>query len=256
MTESDDGKSFLVPRNRRLTWDVLHFHKSVPLCSHDRIMSLQPVVEARRAAPQRISWPAVFLKAYGLVAAEVPELRQTWYRWPIAHIYQHPQSIGILTVQRQYKGMPWLFWGRVPHPETQDLHAIQQLIDQFKNAAPKTVFKQEIRLAGLPSMIRRLFWRWNIHIAKAQRAQKLGTFFLSTLSGLGAEIQQPPSIQTGCLTYGPIGPSGECRITLAYDHRVMDGAQVADILRQLEYILLETVRLQLLQANDPKGIIP
>lgn len=247
MTAPTHGKSFLIPRNRRLTWDLLHFHKSVPLCSHDFPMSLQSVAEARQASPTRISWPALFLKAYGLVAADFPELRQTWYRWPIAHIYQHPQSVGILTVQREYKDQPWLFWGLIPQPELLSLVEIQSLIDRFKQEPPKSVFRDQIRLASLPTVIRRLAWGWNIHVAKRRRAEQLGTFFLSTLSGFGVEIQQPPSIQTGCLTYGPVSESGTCTVTLAYDHRIMDGARVAEILHRLEFTLIQTASHELLQ---------
>ena len=256
MTAPTDGKSCLIPRNRRLTWDLLHFHKSVPLCSHDRQMSLLSVAEARNASPQRISWPALFLKAYGLVATDVPELRQTWYRWPLAHIYQHPESVGILTVQREYKNQPWLFWGRIVQPESLSLLEIQRLIDRFIADPPKSVFKDQIRLAGLPSLIRRLIWGWNVHVAKARRAERLGTFFLSTLSGFGVEIQLPPSIQTGCLTYGSVDESGTCKVTLAYDHRVMDGVRVAEILQRLESTLLQTVRRELLQEEGFDETIP
>ena len=84
-------------------------------------------------------------------------------------------------------------------------------------------------------------------MAKQKRAKRLGTFFLSTLSGKGVEIQIPPAIQTGCLTYGPLNSQGRSRVTLAYDHRVMDGALVAGILKRLEEVLLETLRPELLQ---------
>lgn len=182
----------------------------------------------------------------GLLSVEFPELRQTWYRWPWAHLYQHPVSIGILTVQREYRGAPWLFWGRIPCPEQKSLAQIQLLIDELQTAPVSRLFRPEIRLAGLPTPIRRLIWGWNIHCQKRLRAERLGTFFLSTLSGQGVEIQIPPAIQTGCLTYGPIDQCGRSRVTLAYDHRVMDGALVANCLMRLESILSETLRLELL----------
>ena len=114
MPDQQDGRSFSIPRDRRLTWDLLWFNRSVPQCGHDCVFDLTALAEARAACQVRISWPALFLKAYGLVAEEFPELRQTWYRWPWAHLYQHPQSVGILTIQREHKGRPWLFWGRFP----------------------------------------------------------------------------------------------------------------------------------------------
>lgn len=245
-----DGRSFLVPRCRRLTWDLLYFNRSVPLCGHDRLCNLSQLSEARRNAPVRVSWPALFLKAYGLLAQNVPELRQTWYRWPWAHLYQHPCSVGVLTVQREYKGDPWLFWGRIVEPENLSLVEIQRGIDEFTNAPVSQLFRRELKLARLPTILRRLIWGWNLVIAKGGRASRVGTFFLSTLSGRGVEIQVPPSVHTGCLTYGPLDKQGCCRVTIAYDHRVMDGGRVADCLAQLEVILSETLHRELLQLNS------
>lgn len=256
MSLPSDGKSFLIPRNRRLTWDLLHFHKTVPLCAHDRSVNLHSLVEARKNSEIRISWPAIFLKAYAIVAAQVPELRQTWYRWPWAHIYQHPGSVGILTVQREYKNAPWLFWGNISRPDQLSLLEIQRTIDRFTSSPPNAVFRDQIRMARLPTVFRRLIWSWNLNVAKARRAERLGTYFLSTLAGRGAEIQLPPSIQTGCLTYGPVGTAGLCRVTLAYDHRIMDGALVATCLETLENTLLRTVRSELLQQPPEKDIMP
>jgi hypothetical protein len=97
----------------------------------------------------------------------------------------------------------------------------------------------------MPTPLRRLIWWWNMHLAGAARARRLGTFFLSTLAGRGAEIQLPPSIQTGCLTYGPLDAQGISRVTLAYDHRIMDGVLAARILERLEQILLQDVAAEL-----------
>ncbi|MEZ6129122.1 MAG: hypothetical protein R3C59_10610 [Planctomycetaceae bacterium] len=250
-----NGTSFLIPRSRRLTWDLLWFHRAVPLCGHDRHFRLSTVAEARAAALVRISWPAIFLKAYAIVAAQTPQLRQIWYRWPLAHLYQHPHSVGTLTVQREHNGEPWLFWGKIPFPESKSLPELQKCIDHFMTEPVRQQFRDECKLAQLPTVLRRLIWGWNIHVAKAKRADRLGTFFLSTLSGRGAEIQIPPSIHTGCLTYGPLTEDGVTRVTLAYDHRIMDGALVADCLERLEQTLLKTVREELLQLANPVAIM-
>ena len=86
MTDRRNGRRFAVPANRRLTWDLLTFHREIPLCAHDRQMDLTAISAARTECTQRISWPALFIKAYALVAQEIPELRQTWYVWPWAHV--------------------------------------------------------------------------------------------------------------------------------------------------------------------------
>ena len=250
MPDIRNGRRFSVPVSRRLTWDLLHFHRRVPLCAHDRRMVLQKVSEARDECAVRISWPALFLKAYALVAREVPELRQTWYRWPWAHLYQHPHSVGTLTVQREIDGVPWLFWARISTPESLTLPALQKLVDGFRDGDVHAVFRRQIRFAYLPRLLRRSIWRWNLNIATCNRAKRMGTFFLSTLAGRGVEIQLPPSVHTGCLTFGPLDDNHISRVTIAYDHRIMDGALVADVLQRLEQTLNETL-LEELQLVEP-----
>lgn len=250
MNDRRDGRRFTVPASRRLTWDLLRFHREIPLCAHDRQMNLTAVSSARSECQQRISWPALFIKAYAMVAQEFPELRQTWYVWPWAHLYQHPTSVATLTVQRELNGEPWLFWGLVRSPESLSLPVIQSAIDRFRNEPVQQIFKRQWQMAHTPTLLRRLIWWWNLKVETKKRASRLGTFFLSTLSGLGAEIQLPPSIQTGCLTYGPLDQHHVARVTLAYDHRIMDGVLVARILARMESVLNDSLSIELLALNQ------
>lgn len=254
MTDRRDGRRFAVPASRRLTWDLLKFHREIPLCAHDRQMKLTAISIARSECVQRVSWPTLFIKAYAIVAQEFPELRQTWYVWPSSHIYQHPTSVAALTVQREIDGEPWLFWGMVQSPETQSLSAIQSLIDRFRSEPVQSIFQRQWQMAQLPTLLRRFLWWWNLKIETRKRAKRLGTFFVSTLSGLGAEIQLPPSVQTGCLTYGPLDEDNVARVTLAYDHRIMDGALVAQVLKRIESVLNETLVAELQVLNQVQQI--
>jgi hypothetical protein len=254
MTDLRNGRRFAVPPSRRLTWDLLAFHREIPLCAHDRLLNLAPISLARSECVQRISWPALFIKAYALVAQEFPELRQTWYTWPWAHIYQHSTSVATLTVQREVDGVPWLFWGLVRSPENQSLAAIQSLIDQFRNQPVQSIFHRQWQMAHLPTLLRRFLWWWNLKIETEKRARRLGTFFVSTLSGFGVEIQLPPSVQTGCLTYGPLDENSVTRVTLAYDHRITDGALVARILQRLESVLNDSLTTELRSLNLAKTV--
>lgn len=256
MTIAHDGRRFLVPASRNLSRDLLAFHQGVPLCGHDRRMNLATVAVVRQASPVRVSWPALFLKAYGLVARKFPELRQTWYRWPWAHIYQHPLSVATLAVQRELAGEPWLFWGRIVEPEALPLIEIQRRIDWYRDGDASAVFKKQIRFARLPTVMRRLMWHWNLGVATAKRADRIGTFFLSTLAGRGVEIQLPPSVQTGCLTFGPLDNDQFARVTLAYDHRIMDGALVADVLAELERTLNGSLVAELTDIKSGSAIRP
>ncbi|MFO0976995.1 MAG: hypothetical protein U0996_11395 [Planctomycetaceae bacterium] len=247
-----DGRIFGIPVSRRLTWDLLFFHRSVPLCPHERVMNLGPVSQARDECPVRISWPALFLKAFSQVAVDFPEYRQIWYRWPWAHIYQHPVSIATLTVSREIDGVPWLFWGQVPQPDQVALDEIQFCIRHFQTSDATKTFAEWMQFAALPTFLRRIIWWWNLNVGKRSRAKRVGTFFLSTLAGKGVDIPLPPSIHSACLSYGPLDEQQNCRVVLAYDHRLMDGARVADSLIALERVLNTAIvaELQSLRSSS------
>jgi len=215
-------------------------------------MNLAEASRGRNACVERVSWPVLFIKAYAIVAQKVPELRQTWYRWPWSHLYQHPFSVATLTVQRELNGEPWLFWGQIASPELKSLPKLQRAINEFRDGDVRKVFRKQLQLAKLPTILRRIVWWWNLNVATATRAKRLGTFFLSTLAGRGAEIQLPPSIHTGCLTFGPLDENGMARVTLAYDHRIMDGALVADILQRLEETLSGVLVEELRAMHETK----
>ena len=230
-------RRFLIPRSRRLTCDVLYFHQQVPLCPHHRLFHLAPLDALRKSVPQRISWPVLFLKAYGLLARDCPVFRQTWMSFPWPSIYQHETSVGMLAIHREYQNESWLFWGRFLSPENSSLLELQQQLDRYQTAPVKATFKQFLRLSSIPNPFRRFLWWINMQLSGATRARRVGTFFMSTLASRETEITMPPAFQTGVVSYGPIDSHGRSRVTIAYDHRLMDGLLVADSLKRIEHLL-------------------
>ena len=226
-----------LPRSRRLTIDVLHYNRRVPTCAHDRRCDLSRVAQLRSQLPVRISWSLLFIKAFAIVAAKKSLLRQTYVSWPWPHILEHPHSVGMLATQRDHGGEPWLFWSRFVKPELRSLIDLQQKLDQFQTQPVEQVFAQQWQLSALPTWLRRCIWWWTFNMAGKKRANRVGTFFLTTLAGKGVEIQNPPAFLTSNLTFGPLGDSGYCRVTISYDHRLMDGAYIADTLIELEATL-------------------
>lgn len=198
---------------------------------------LGPLDAIRKTAPSRISWSVLFLKAYALLARETPVFRRTWMSFPWPSIYQHHTSVAMLAIQREYRGEPWLFCGRFLSPESASLPQLQRQLERYQQAPVDDVFKRFLRLSMIPNPFRRFIWWCNMQLRGRTRARRVGTFLLSTLAGHGAEIDCPPSFQTGVLSYGPIDAQGYSRVTLAYDHRLMDGVLVADSLRRIEQIL-------------------
>lgn len=240
-------------RSRALTIDVVHYHRQVPTCAHDRMCNLRRVAELRERSPVRISWAMLIIKAYGLVAARRPVLRDCWQRWPWPHVFRHPHSVAMVAIHRDFRGEPWLFWGRFEQPEETPLVDLQARLDRYHSEKPEKIFKQQWQLSGLPTPLRRVLWWWNLNFAGLKRAKRMGTFFLTTLAGRGAEIQHPPAFLTGNLTYGPLDAAGRSRVTLAYDHRLMDGRLVADCLAELEETLNGAIAAELEGLRDRCG---
>lgn len=239
-----------LPRSRRLTCDVLHYHRKVPTCAHDRFCELRPLLLARQISSRRISWSLLFIKAFGLVARDFPVLRQSYQPWPWPHIYEHPSSVGMLAVQREHQGEPWLFWGRFSEPESHSLLSMQNTLDRYLSDPVQDIFQRQWQLSAFPTPIRRLFWWWTLNAAGSKRPRRVGTFFLTTLAGQGAEIQHPPAFLTSNLTYGPLDEQGRSRVTIAYDHRLTDGLQIARCLKALEETLNGPIAAELKQLGQ------
>jgi hypothetical protein len=232
-----------------LVCDILHFDRQVPTVAHDRQMELGPIAAARRAAPVRISWPIVFMKAFALMASRHPVLRQVIMPWPWPHLYQHSEQVAVLAIRRTHEQEDWLLFGRFRQPEQRALADLQAELDHYQRAPVPEAFAQQLLLARMPLPLRRLTWNLLLKYRGGKRCRRMGTFFMTTIAGYGAEIQNPPAFHTSGLTYGPLDAGGRCRVTMVYDHRLMDGHHVGGYLAELEQELLGTVRRELQQPD-------
>jgi hypothetical protein len=215
---------------------MLHHARKQPSIPVARAMNVGRLAALRAAALAPPSWTAVFLRAYGLVARDFPELRRAYIRWPRPHLYEHPFSIGAVVVERDVGGEPALLAAKVRQPEDTPLEAITTSLHRYKNAPLESVtgFRQLLRLARLPGPLRRfVFWRY-LNWAGARRAKHFGTFMVSSYGSLGAEQLHPLTPLTTLLTFGPISPAGDVVVKLVYDHRVLDGRCVARALAELQ----------------------
>lgn len=219
-------------------------------------MRLGDLADARNQSPIRISWSALFIKAWAEVSSRHSIIRQTWRDWPWPHIFQHHESVANLAVSRQHDDEDWLFWGLIRSPEQQSLVDIQATIDTFNNSPIEPQFHKQLKLAALPTFARRVIWWWNLNVSGEKRGKRLGTFSLTSISGRGAEIQHPPTVTTTGLTFGPLDHDGRMKVTLVYDHRLMDGSFIADRLHDLETQLTRDMLAELRQLHrtDPSSM--
>jgi hypothetical protein len=222
-----------------LIGDVVHFARRVPTVPVERRMHLAGVVAAREAARPKPSWVAVFLKAYGMVAARWPELRRAYLGFPWPRLYEHPINIASIAVERQFGDETGVLFARIRHPEGHPLPELDARLRWFKERPIEQVgnFRRALLVARLPRPLRRLAWWVGLNAWGWKRARKLGTFGISVYSSLGAASLHPITPLTTTLNYGPIDADGNVDVRLIYDHRVLDGCTVARALEELERVL-------------------
>jgi hypothetical protein len=237
---------------RRFLDDLLAIARQVPTVPVQREMDLGAVAAARDAAADRPGWPAVFVKAYAVVAAETPALRRAYVELPWPQLVEYPTSVASVAVERQFGAEPAVFFGRIGDPARLPLAVIHERIRGFATDPVLRVkpFRKLLLMGQLPGPVRRgLLWL-GLNLPRT-RAGQFGTFGLSVYSSLGAESLHPLSPLTTTLTYGVIGPDGRVSVRLVYDHRVLDGATVARALGRLEAVLNGPVLRELGEMARP-----
>jgi hypothetical protein len=243
MEAPEQPKRLRFSHHRRTILDLLYFSRRVPLQPLTRVCHLADVAALRARTTPRISWTALLMKAHGLVARAVPELRQAFLPWPWPTLYQHPFSVCSLTVSREVDGAPYLFFPLFVAPESMPLTKLQRHIDEFAHRPLWEVgrYRRQIRVSRLPLLVRRLGWWVSLNLSGFKRAKRFGTFGLTSVAGQGAITPTIFSPLTSTLTNGPLDEAGRCPITLVYDHRVLDGLLVSHCLAGIEEALRGTL---------------
>jgi hypothetical protein len=228
---------------RKIVLEMLHHARKVPSIPVARELNVAALADHRSASPERPSWTAIFMRAYGLVCQEYRELRRAFLPYPWAHLYEHPFSKGALVVEREVDGEPMLLAATIRKPENQTLAEIDRALRRFQTAPLRQIsdFRQLVRFSRAPHLFRRFVFWHSLYFSGAVRAKRFGTFMLSSYGSLGAEQLHPITPLTTLFTFGPIAADGRVTVKIVYDHRVMDGRRVAQALASLQRVLDEVI---------------
>jgi hypothetical protein len=252
------GRWINLSPQRRFVCDLLHFARQVPSVPSQRRMRLADVIAARGRHADRVSWCAIFIKAYAIVAAARPELRRSYLPWIFPHLYEHPINVASFTLERMYDGEEGVFHAQVVQPERRPLTELDRLVRWYKSAPVETVssFCFMLWISRLPRPLRRLAWTVGLFSDGACRAHFFGTFGVSVVGSLGAAGLHILSPLTTTLNYGTFADDGSLDVRITYDHRVLDGAPAARALADLEEVLHDEIRRELLDlADEPQPAI-
>jgi len=212
-----------------------------------RRLRLAEVVAARQTAHPQPSWCALFTKAYGFVSAVNPHLRRAYIGYPWPHLYEHPENIAMLAVERIHDSEAALFFALLPRPEMLSLHEIDARLNHWQDTPVEDVdcFRQTLHFSRRPRSLRRLMGWLGLHWSGRQRVRWLGTFGMQVCPGVGAAKTHPLALLTTTLCPGEVDEHGEVDVRLLYDHRVLDGGTAARALAELERVLNHEVLAEL-----------
>lgn len=239
MDQRPKGRTLPVGPGRRLVLEFLRQARKVPLVVITREFSIPAVVAARSETGSRISWIALFAKAYALAARRHPHLRRNWMTFPWARIYEHPVSECAVLVEREWQGEELILGAKVYGPENMSLDDLDGYVRRFQNEPVWSVsdFRQLLRIARYPAPLRRFVFWSSLCWSGFKRCKRFGTFMVSSLGNFGVMATVPRMPLTAYLLFGPISPDGRVEVGLTFDHRVMDGRHAARALEDVERIL-------------------
>jgi len=245
------GKSIPIHWTRTFISDLVYYSSKIPLCTIEKNILLPELENLRQGREVRIGWASIFTKAMGIASIQFPELRRAWIPFPYAHIYEHPIPIGSIAVQRNIEGHESVLFGMVQEPNNTDLGEITQSLTDFKNAPldDLKLFKRIRRNSKLPWPIRSIIWNYGLHFSGYCKAKNLGTFGISSVAKYQANTMNLLSPLTSALNYSTIQNNNECLIRMTFDHRILDGGTVAQILGFLEETINQPIRNEILESS-------
>jgi len=243
------GKRIRLTNGRQLVDDVISIAQRIPSAGIGGVFDLGAIGHLRRLTRPKISWNVLYMKAYALVATKMPQLNQVYVRFPWPHLYQHDSVVCMMTVIRQYQGEDRLFFARFNDPQNCSLNDLQQRYAHFMEAPIEEIrqFRHQIRFAQCPRLLRWLGWRIMFDWWPAKRASHVGTIGMSFSGYRGVYGNRHLGPLTSILGIDPMPRKGIGRLTLTFDHRVLDGIPAALTLESIQQHLQQQIKMELEQ---------
>ncbi|QMU71593.1 2-oxo acid dehydrogenase subunit E2 [Streptacidiphilus sp. P02-A3a] len=237
-----------LPRERRHTLRFLEYARGFSPVFLDTEVDMT-AVRAHRAAgrPQggRYSWATYALYAAGRVLAAHPDANGALRGRVRPRLARYDSVDAKLALDKSLGGHRVVLSGLLPGVHTATLDDIQQRVDHYRDGDPAVMPE----FAGT-RVLQRLPWPLGALAFAAgtgplrSRPGRMGTFAVTSLGhsavdgfhsvggctitlGLGRVVDRPV-VRAGELAIAPVQ-----RLSLAFDHRVIDGAEAADVLTEL-----------------------
>lgn len=237
---------------RRPTHAFLRFTRSAHPVYLDTDVDMTAVTAHRRMsrdAGVRYSWVIYTVFAAGRVLSRHPEANAaiSGQLWP--RVVRYDGADAKLALDKTVNGQRVVLSGLLRGVDHSPLAEIQAQVDQYRDGDPATMpaFAGAFALQRLPAALGSLAFTIGVR-PLARRRSRLGTFSVTSLGhtavdgfhsyggtavtlGLG-RVADRPVVRAGLLASAPV-----MRLSLSFDHRVIDGAEAADVLTEVREVL-------------------
>lgn len=206
-------------------------------------------IEEHRTAGHRISTVSYVLYAASRVLAAHPEANAAIHGRLLPKIARYSSVSGKIALDKRIAGRRVVLAAVLPRLEETPLAEIQQQVEHYRDGDPATLpaFAGVHTLHRLPWPVARVAYARTVR-PLARRAERFGTLAVSSLGhrpvdgfhsvggttvtlGLG-RVTDRPVVRGDAVRIAPV-----MRLNLAFDHRVIDGAEAADILGEIKTAL-------------------
>ncbi|GAA2157768.1 2-oxo acid dehydrogenase subunit E2 [Kitasatospora kazusensis] len=237
-----------IARERRPTLHFLREVRSISPVFLDTDIDMTAVVRHRDTV-RKFSVVTYVLHEAARVLAAHPEANAAMRGRLRPRIARYSSVNGKFTLDRTMNGQRIVVSTVLPDLHRSGLAEIQQRVDHFRDGDPAVMpeFAPTRLLQRLPRPLGGLLFRLGVR-PLSRRAQTFGTFAVTSLGhrpvdgfysvggatitlGLG-RITDRPVVRDGRLAVAPL-----MRLSLTFDHRVIDGAEGADVLADLKHAL-------------------
>ena len=232
-------------RERRHTLHFLRVTRDISPVFLDTEVDMSAVVahrDAARARGVRYSLVTYSVWQAGRVLAAHPEANVAIRGTLRPRTIRYGSVIAKVTLDRSVNGQRVVLSVLLPGADTASMDGLQERLDEIRDSDPERSpeFAPVRLLHRLPVPLGRLAYRIGVRPLR-RRADAFGTVSITSLGhrpvdgfysvggttitlGLG-QVTNRPVVRADAVTSAPV-----MRLSLAFDHRVIDGAEAADIL--------------------------
>jgi hypothetical protein len=240
-------RSSSVPLQRRWVSDIMHFGKKSHCVGCKWVINVAPTAAARKSRNPPVSWVAIWVRTIALAGQKWPELRMCYLPYPWPRMYLHPFTVATFVVERQWNGVPAVFFDTLKNPETLSITAIEQNFRGLREFPVESIgaFRRLIRISKLPFLLRRCLWSIGFYWSGRLRTKYLGSFSVNFIRAPRFSVAQTVTPISFSLWFSLVDPNGDMTAHLLWDHRLLD-AMTADLLvHDLEAIMNGAVAAEL-----------